>query len=72
MLPFLKNNKDATVGSDSAPIKMQTNDDKEPDSLELAMQELHTHLGSSDWKSAAECFRAAIDLCGSEPEEQDV
>lgn len=72
MLPYLKLKKDKmNEGSDSAEVEMKTSENQEDyDGLEAAMEELGGHLAAKDWKAAAECFRAAIELCESQPHEE--
>jgi hypothetical protein len=70
MLPFLKNKQDAS-GSSSEPIIREPDEGAEEyDSLHTAMEELGGHLASKDWAAAAECFKAAFQLCEEEPHEE--
>ncbi len=66
MLPFLKNKHEAS-GSTSEPIKREHDESFEYDGLETAMEELGEHLSSKNWKAAAECFKAAFQMCDEEP-----
>jgi hypothetical protein len=71
MLPFLKRNHEASSdASASEPIKRKPDEDKEHDGLETAMEELAGHLAAKNFKAAAECFRAAMQLCDAEPHEE--
>jgi len=69
MLPFLK--KKDEVGSIALPdaIERKPDENKEEDfdSLESAMDEIHSALQSKDYKSAAQIFRSAFELLDSEP-----
>jgi hypothetical protein len=69
MLPFLKNKLEATSGSTSEPIKREHDETFEYDGLETAMEELGQHLKNSNWKAAAECFKAAIQMASGDEHE---
>lgn len=71
MLPFLKKQNEASVGSASEPVKRKTDEDKEEegsyDFLEAVMEEL---FQAKDAKARAEAFRAAFQLLEQEPHEE--
>lgn len=67
MLPFLKNQKEASVGSVSEPIKRQS-DGEEEDLLETIMKEL---FESKTGKARAQAFRAAFEFLEQEPHEEN-
>lgn len=72
MLPFLKRNKEGSASMEVDHVTRKPDEDKEQDydGLEAAMEELATHLAAKDFKAAAACFRAAMQLCDSEPHEE--
>lgn len=71
MLPIKKRKDEASVSAPPDHILREPDDGAdEYDSLEGAMQELAGHLISKNWKAAAECFRAAIELCASDANEE--
>lgn len=70
MLPFLKKTKEASASMPVEAIERKPDEDKEFDGLEAAMEELSAHLESKNFKAAAECFRAACELCDAEPHEE--
>ncbi len=73
MLPFLSKKNNGTA---SLTIKTRTPDehsDKEPnenEGLEECMSELSEALTSGDKKAAARAFKAAFQICESEPHEE--
>lgn len=68
MLPFLKNKMEGSVSIPSDKIKREPDDESESfDSLEVAMEDLCKALKYEDYKAQAAAFRAACELCDSEP-----
>lgn len=77
MLPFLKDKKEAGMSTkpeldkiDRKPDEEEDEDHDVVDSLEGAMQELHSALNAKDYSGAAEIFRSAFELMDSEPHEE--
>lgn len=74
MLPFLKNKQDGSsstglIVKERKPDESQENHNKY-EGLEVAMEELSTHLFNKDYKAAAECFKSAFELCESQPHDE--
>lgn len=70
---FLQKQSDAAIVSpvpDKIERKPDDSKDEEFDSLEGAMQELHSALNSKDYKGAAQIFRSAFELMDSQPHEE--
>ena len=67
MLPYLKRSKEVSVAVPSETIKRESDSEQEPDSLETAMEELHSALTRKDFKGAADIFRSAFELMDSAP-----
>lgn len=73
MLPFLKNQKEASGGDggDQASIKRKPDEDADFDSLEVAAEEILFAIEKKDSKALATAFRAAFDMCESQPHEEN-
>jgi len=76
MLPFLKPKQGMVSGliiKNRNPDKTEKSEENQEDSsvgLEAAMQELKGHLNAGDYKSAAQCFKNAFQLCEEEPHKE--
>jgi len=70
-LPWTSKAKDVAAVASPVPDHIERKPDEpkdeEFDSLSSAMHELHSALNSKDYKSAAEIFKAAFQLCEDEP-----
>lgn len=73
MLPFLKNQKEASGGdgSEQAPIKRKPDEEGEFDSLEVAAEEILFAIEKKDSKALATALRAAFDMLESQPHEEN-
>jgi hypothetical protein len=67
MLPFLKKQHESGVAGPVETVKREPDQESEPDSLEVAMQELFS--AKSD-KERAAAFRAAFDLLETQPHDE--
>lgn len=69
MLPFLKNQQEASVSTSQDSIKRKPDEESEGiDSLEVAMEELFNAKSNVD---RAMAFRAAFELLEMKPHEED-
>lgn len=69
MLPFLKA-KEASVSMPAEAVKRKPDEGADMDYLEGCMAELSAALKSGDAKAASAAFRAAFQVCESEPHEE--
>ncbi len=71
MLPFLKNNKDASASMPIESMERKPDDGAEYDSMESAAEDLCNAIKAEDYKAAAAALRAAFELMESEPHEEN-
>lgn len=67
MLPFLRNQQEASASAPIESVKRESDSDESFDSLEVAMKELFD--AKSD-KERAAAFRAAFELLEEQPHEE--
>lgn len=70
MLPFLKNNKEASMSEDADPIKRKSDDGEDFDGLAMAAQDLCDAIHAKDTKAVAQALKAAFQICDMEPHEE--
>jgi hypothetical protein len=70
MLPFLKNQHEASASGPVEAVKRESDHSDEYDVLEAAAEDLCKAIQSKDYKAAAAALRAAFELCGSQPDEE--
>ena len=72
MLPFLKNNKEASISETPDSIKREHDEDssEEYDMLESAAEDLISAVHSKDVKAVCSALRAAFQMLDSEPHEE--
>lgn len=70
MLPFLKQNKEATVSVQPEKVERKPDEPEDLDYLEGCVQELIAAVKSGDAKAAARAFKDAFQVCESEPHDE--
>ncbi len=70
MLPFLKQNKEASASMPTDPIKRSPDNEPDYDMLESAAEDLISAVHSKDVKAVCSALRAAFELCDAEPHEE--
>jgi len=70
MLPFLKNNKEASISAEIPAIKRESDDESDYDMLESAAEDLISAVHSKNIKAVCSALRAAFQIYDSEPHEE--
>lgn len=70
MLPFLKNNQEASASGKIESVERKPDGEEEYDVLESAAEDLCRAIKADDYKAVAAAWRAGFQLLDSEPHEE--